>query len=288
MAFKIAVSGLRAASAELDVTGNNISNANTVGFKKSRVQFADVYAVSDLGSTTDAIGQGVQLSAVSQQFFQGNISFTDNGLDLSINGEGFFVLDEGGTRTYSRAGAFGVDKDGFVVNPTGQRLVSFGAVNGAVTGARSPLQLNTNILAPQASANVAIGVNLDANDSAAAGVFDPVDATTYNNSTSLTVFDSLGGEHLSQMFFRKTATPNQWDTHLRVDADNTQTLATQTLNFNPNGQLTSAMPVGYGTFTPVTGASAFTLSVNFTGTTQVGASFGVSKLSQDGFTSTVA
>ena len=285
MAFNTAVSGLRSASADLDVTGNNVANANTVGFKKSRVQFADVYAVSDLGTTSDAIGQGVQLSAVSQQFGQGNIAFTDNSLDLAINGEGFFVLDDGGTRVYSRAGAFGVDKDGFVVNSTGQQLVAFGAVGGAITGALTPLQLSTNIVTPQASANVSVGVNLDANDSASAGAFDPSDATTYNSSTSLTVYDSLGGEHLAQLYFRKAAALNDWETHLRVDGDNTQTLAAQNLAFNSSGVLTSAQPVTYGAFTPSTGAAAFTLDVNFTGTTQVGASFGVNSLSQDGFTS---
>ena len=86
MAFRIAVSGLQAASTDLDVTGNNIANAGTTGFKGSRTQFADVYAVSNLGSTRDAIGQGVQVSAVAQQFNQGNVSFTDNSLDMAVNG----------------------------------------------------------------------------------------------------------------------------------------------------------------------------------------------------------
>ena len=147
------------------------------------------------------------------------------------------------------------------------------------------MQLSTNIVTPQASANVSVGVNLDANDSASAGAFDPSDATTYNSSTSLTVYDSLGGEHLAQLYFRKAAALNDWETHLRVDGDNTQTLAAQNLAFNSSGVLTSAQPVTYGAFTPSTGAAAFTLDVNFTGTTQVGASFGVNSLSQDGFTS---
>jgi flagellar hook protein FlgE len=285
MAFKIAVSGLKAASADLDVTGNNIANSNTVGFKESRAQFADVYAVSNLGSASDAIGQGVQLSAVAQQFNQGNISFTDNSLDLAINGEGFFSLESNGARSYTRSGQFGVDKDGFVVNGTGQNLLAFGANNGAITGAVGPLQLTTSILAPQPTTNVGVEVNLDAADSVALAAFDPSDATSYNNSTSLTVFDSLGAEHLATVYMRKTGV-NSWDTHVRVDNDNTQTLATQSLAFDTNGNLTA--PVGnvsYGAYTPTTGAAPFTLNYNFTGTTQVGADFGVFSLSQDGYTS---
>ena len=284
MAFRIAVSGLQAATADLDVTGNNIANNNTTGFKSSRAQFADVYAVSNLGSTSDAIGQGVQLSSVAQQFNQGNISFTDKSLDLAINGEGFFVLEEGGSRVYSRAGAFGVDKAGFIVNSTGQNLVAFGASNGTITGALGPFQLSTANLSPQASTLVSVGVNLDSNAATVVPAFNPADGATFSNSTSLTVFDSLGGKHLASLYFRKTGA-NAWDTHVRIDSDNTQTTAVQSVAFNSAGQLTTAMPVGYGAFTPGNGASAFTLALNFTGTTQVGANFGVNSLTQDGFTS---
>ena len=173
MAFKIAVSGLKAATADLDVTGNNIANSNTVGFKESRAQFADVYAVSNLGSSQDAIGQGVQLSAVAQQFAQGNISFTENNMDLAINGEGFFVLESNGSRAYTRAGQFGVDKNGFVVNSTGQNLIAFGANNGSITGAVQPLQLATSILPPSETANVSVQVNLDSDETVPAVPFDP-------------------------------------------------------------------------------------------------------------------
>ena len=285
MAFKIAVSGLKAASTDLDVTGNNIANSNTVGFKESRAQFADVYAVSNLGSSQDAVGQGVQLAAVAQQFNQGNISFTDNPLDLAISGEGFFALEDGGARTYSRSGQFGIDKDGFVVNSAGHNLLAFGASGGTITGAIGPLQLNTSILPPQASTSVAVEVNLDAGETVPAGAFDPTDPTTFNTSTSLTVFDSLGAEHLATVYFVKTGT-NAWNTHIRVDNDNTQTLGTQGLTFDTGGNLTAPVGgVGYGTFTPSNGAAPFTLSYNYAGTTQVGADFGVFSLSQDGYTS---
>ena len=283
MAFRIAISGLRAATADLDVTGNNIANTNTTGFKSSRAQFADVYAASNLGTSRDAIGQGVQLSAVSQQFNQGNVAFTDNNLDLAINGEGLFVLqDPSGNQVYSRAGAFGVDENGFVVNAAGQRLTAFEANNGAITGALSPLQLSTANISPQATTLVTAGLNLDASSAPPTAAFNPADPNTYNNSTSTTVFDSLGTQHLATVYFRNTA-PNTWETHLRVDNDDTQTLTPQVLSFDNAGQLTSAMPVSYGSYVPTTGASPINMGFDFAATTQFGAGFGVNALTQDGF-----
>jgi len=285
MAFRIAVSGMKAASSDLDVTGNNIANSNTAGFKESRAQFADIYAVSNLGTTSDAVGQGVQLTSVAQQFTQGNITFTDNSLDLAVNGTGFFVLDNNGTQTFTRAGAFGIDKNGYVVNSSAQKLVAFGANSGIVNGALGPLQVSTANLTPTATSTVDVGVNLDSGATPpSGGAFDPTDATTYNSSASLTVYDSLGGEHTATMFFVKSATANQWGSHLRIDGDNAQTTTAVNVNFNASGQLITAMPVNYGAFTPTNGASAFTLGVDFTGSTQVGANFGVNKLSQNGFT----
>lgn len=284
MAFRIAVSGMKAATADLDTTGNNIANSSTTGFKQSRAEFADIYAVSNLGSSQDAIGQGVQLTAVAQQFSQGNLSFTDNSMDLAINGQGFFVLDDNGSQSFTRAGQFGIDKNGFVANSTGQKLTGFGAVNGSVNGALGPLQVSSANLQPQASSKVDVGVNLDANGTAPSGAFDPSDPATFNNSSALSVFDSLGSAHTATLYFAKSSTPNQWASYLRIDGDNAQTTATQTLTFNSSGQLTAAMPVSYGTFTPTNGAAPITLNVDYTGTTQVGAPFGVNKLSQDGYT----
>lgn len=285
MAFRIAVSGMKAASSDLDVTGNNIANSNTTGFKESRAQFADIYAVSNLGTTSDAVGQGVQLTSIAQQFTQGNITFTDNSLDLAVNGTGFFVLDDNGSQTFTRAGEFGIDKNGYIVNGGGQKLVAFGASNGIVNGALGPLQISTANLTPTATTGVDVGVNLDSSASQpTGGAFDPTDAATYNSSASLTVYDSLGGEHTGTLYFVKSGTANQWASYLRIDGDNTQTTAAVNLNFNTSGQLTTAMPINYGAFTPTNGAAAFTLNVDYTGTTQVGGNFGVNKLSQDGYT----
>jgi flagellar hook protein FlgE len=133
MPFRIALSGLNAASSDLKVTGNNIANASTNGFKSSRAEFADVYATSLGGVSNTAVGGGVRLAQVSQQFAQGNIEFTSNNLDLAISGEGFYVLEDNGSRVFTRAGAFSVDRDGYVVNSTGQRLQVFEPIGNSAT-----------------------------------------------------------------------------------------------------------------------------------------------------------
>ena len=284
MAFRIAVSGLRAATADLDVTGNNIANASTTGFKSSRAQFADVYAASNLGTSKDAIGQGVQLSKVAQQFTQGNVSFTDNSLDLAINGQGFFVVEDQEGRFYTRAGAFGLDKDGYVVNATGQRLLGFQSLNGEVTGATGPLQVDTVSLAPQPTQGIDVQVNLDAGSVAPTSAFSIADPSSYNNATSLTVFDSLGEEHLATMYFRKTVA-NTWGSYLYVDGVATAGGTNPaTMTFDNSGNLTSAANNAFGSVAVATGAANLTLGVDFTGTTQFGADFGVNALGQDGYT----
>ena len=127
MAFNTGLSGLRAASVDLDVTGNNIANASTVGFKGSKAQFGDLYASGFLSAGTNPIGDGVRVQDVKQSFGQGNISFTDNGLDMAIAGDGFFILNNGGEIRYSRAGQFGIDKDGFVTNNQNMRVQGYTA-----------------------------------------------------------------------------------------------------------------------------------------------------------------
>ena len=115
MPFNIALSGLNAASTDLEVTGNNIANAATNGFKESRAEFADLYASAIQDTSSNAVGQGVRVAKVAQQFGQGSIDFTSNNLDLAISGQGFFVLENtDGTQAYTRAGAYSVDRDGFV------------------------------------------------------------------------------------------------------------------------------------------------------------------------------
>ncbi|MBK8972255.1 MAG: flagellar hook-basal body complex protein [Hahellaceae bacterium] len=164
MPFNVALTGIRAASVDLEVTGNNIANASTMGYKSSRVEFADLYANSYLGLGSNPVGDGVRVQNIRQQFSQGNISFTDNGLDLAINGNGFFIIDDSsGGRAYTRAGAFAVDKDGFVVNSSGSRLQGFPAnEEGVLGGVLGDLAVSTTNLPPVRTTGVEAEVNLDA------------------------------------------------------------------------------------------------------------------------------
>ncbi len=125
MSFDTAVSGIKAASTNLGIIGNNIANAGTTGFKSSTGDFSDVFATSLLGVSANAIGKGVAVNGVNQSFSQGNITFTDNVMDMAINGSGFFILNDGGSQVYSRAGNFQVDRSGNVVNASGQQLMTF-------------------------------------------------------------------------------------------------------------------------------------------------------------------
>ena len=163
MTFNTALSGLSAATADLRATGNNIANAGTVGFKGSRAEFSDVYASSLLGSGANQIGSGVKLASVAQQFDQGTISFTNNSLDLAIDGNGFFVVSENGSRGYTRSGMFGVDETGFLVANNGARVQGFTANStGSVSGVLGDLQVQTGNLAPRLTTLVDATLNLDA------------------------------------------------------------------------------------------------------------------------------
>ena len=283
MPFAVALSGLNAASSDLSVTANNIANANTTGFKGSRAEFADVFAVG-----AQDIGNGVSMSSVSQQFSQGGVDFTDRGLDLAISGEGFFTMRDRGVVTYSRAGAFGVDRDGFVVNAQNQRLQIFPvASNGTFnTGTLADLQLATVDSPPQATTKAEFGVNLPANAAVPpVAVFDPTNASSYNHSTAVTIYDSLGATHTATAYFVKTATPNQWQARYYIDG--TAVGGANAMTYSNLGVLTT--PAG-GTivlpaYTPPTGAAPITLTTDVLSSTQYGSTFGVNQLNQDGFAS---
>lgn len=166
MAFNTGLSGLRAASVDLDVTGNNIANASTVGFKGSKAQFGDLYASGFLSAGTNPIGDGVRVQDVKQSFGQGNISFTDSGLDMAISGDGFFILNNGGEIRYSRAGQFGIDKEGFVTNNQNMRVQGYTAdEDGNLSGIRGDLQIATDNLSPRRTTNLDTDLNLDSRES---------------------------------------------------------------------------------------------------------------------------
>jgi flagellar hook protein FlgE len=287
MSFNIALSGLNASSADLDVVSNNIANVSTTGYKGSRTEFSDIFSSASIGSVSTAIGSGVNVARVAQQFSQGNINVTNNGLDLAISGQGFFRLSDNGATVYSRSGAFGLDNNGYITNAQNQRLTAYLAdASGNVTGALGDLQLSTANIVPQATSNIEVGVNLDSAATIPAVAFNAADPSSYNNSTSLTLYDSQGTSHLGTLYFVKTA-PNSWDTHLFVDGAEVTPATSGAVTFNPDG--TFATPVGgqvaYNAF-PIAGANALSMTLNYgssSPTTQFGGNFGVNALSQDGY-----
>jgi len=158
MGFQQGLSGLNASSKNLDVIGNNIANANTYGAKAARAEFADMYASAMNGTGASNIGIGVELATVSQQFTQGNITATQNPMDLAINGGGFFEVTDGrNPPMYTRNGQFQVDRDGYVVTNQGYKLIGYDAA-GAGPG---PLLMPTAGVTPQETTRMKLELNLD-------------------------------------------------------------------------------------------------------------------------------
>lgn len=287
MSFNIALTGIDAANQDLSVTANNLANVASVGFKSSRPEFADLYAATQQGVSATAVGNGVRISEVAQQFSQGNLQTTNNNLDLAISGNGFFTLSDNGALAYTRNGQFQLNNAGYVVNAAGLKLQVYPALptGGFNTGGLSDLSLNANQSAPQATATASVSANLPANATPPTGApFNPADATTYNNTTSLTVYDSLGAAHTAQLYFVKSAAPNSWTTQLYIDGAAVGTA--QPLNYSSSGALTAPASgkINFGAYTPATGAAAMSTTFNFANTTQYGGSFGVTAVTQDGFT----
>jgi flagellar hook protein FlgE len=286
MSFSTALSGLQAAQTNLDVVSNNIANSNTHGFKRSKVEFADVYAVSQSGGSQNSVGKGVQVTDVKQQFVQGDIELTDNNLDLAITGNGFFRLSDNGTIVYSRAGAFGVDNQGYIVNASNQRLTGFQAdVNGTITSAQGDLQVSLGDSIPQATTSLSISANLDATASIPAA-FNVNDPLTYNHSASSTIYDTLGESHVSTLYFRKDAV-NSWEAFTYIDGALAGGAA-DTLTFDNLGQLSqingaAVADITLPAYNPGNGAAPINMTLNLSQFTQFGGGFGLSAIEQDGF-----
>lgn len=289
MSFQQGLSGLNAAAKNLDVIGNNVANSSTVGFKQSQAQFADVYANSLTGAGGSSVGIGVKLAQVAQQFTQGNVTSTNNPLDLAINGGGFFRMENNGEVTYQRNGQFQLDRAGFIVNPTGARLTGFAAGPGGtvLTGAPTPLSINTADLAPQITSTLDAVLNLDSGSAVpATAPFDLTNPATFNSSTAVAVYDSLGNEQTLQTFYVKTANPGEWQVYAASDGTQVGAGAIATLNFNVNGALTTAMPLAAVAIpATATGATGPSVVIDFSGTTQFGSAFSVNALNQNGYAS---
>jgi len=293
MGFQQGLSGLNAASKSLDVIGNNVSNANTVGFKESQAQFADVYANSLTGAGASQIGIGTKVAQVSQQFTQGNITASNNPLDVAINGGGFFRMSNNGTITYARNGQFQLDKSGYIINATGARLTGYTAnANGVLsTGAPADLNINTADLTPKTTTKVDAVLNLDSGSTIPATTpFNMADPTSYNSSTAVSVYDSLGNAHTLQTFYVKTA-PNTWNVYASNDGvpigyvPPAAPVPVGSLAFATDGSLVPGAPFAVPVTVGTGATSPFTVNIDYTGTSQYGSSFSVNALKQDGYTS---
>jgi len=288
MSFQQGLSGLNAAAKNLDVIGNNVANSNTSGFKQGVAVFGDVFAASLAGGGGTQVGIGTQISGVNQQFTQGNISLSNNPLDIAINGQGFYRMSDNGAINYTRNGGFSVDKNGYIVSSRGQNLTGFQAVNGAIVpGVLANLQLSSADLLPQATSAAGIGANLASTDALlpTAG-FNAADPATYNFSTASTCYDSLGQSHTMTLYFNKTAA-NVWDSNVYIDSAAANGAGVSTLTFDAQGVLSTATPPTnlVKTFALANGAAALSITMDYGKMTQFGSGFGVNSLSQDGFAS---
>lgn len=296
MSFQQGLSGLNAAAKNLDVIGNNVSNASTVGFKSSQAIFADVYASTLSGASGVQVGIGTKLAAVAQQFTQGNITTTNNPLDTAINGNGFFRVSNNGTIFYTRNGQFQLDKSGYIVTPQGYNVTGYSATSSGaiVTGTLANIQLSTSDLAPNATTSATVAVNLDSRASTISSAFNYTNAATYTSSTSLSLYDSLGNQQTYSMYYVK-ASSNTWNVYATltnasgstIDLSSGGSTALTTLSFTSGGAISSGGTAAQAITAAQLGTGAAPLSVafNFAGSTQFGSPFGVNAVTQDGFTS---
>ena len=303
MGFQQGLSGLSAASKNLEVIGNNVANSNTYGEKSSRTEFADMYAAAMTGSASNntQAGIGVMVATVSQQFSQGNITPTGNPLDLAINGNGFFqTQDPSNQIQYTRNGQFKVNTTGNIVNDQGNKLLGYpaDAQGNIVQGAAQPLQLPTGGIDPQATGKSTMEFNLDSRSAvttpASGPTIDFTDQKTYNNATSVTMFDAKGQDVAVSYYFQKTGT-DTFDVYatangttvggttgapspvasLQFSTDGSQLVS-------PTGPITLDIPAstnaaGAATL-PITG-----IQLDVSGATEFGSNFGVTNMTQDGY-----
>ncbi|GHC89738.1 flagellar hook protein FlgE [Pseudorhodoferax aquiterrae] len=288
MAFQQGLSGLSAASKNLDVIGHNIANANTTGMKASRAEFAELYAnaMGSAGGINQGIG--VEVATVSQQFTQGNLSVTGRSLDVAINGNGFFQIDQpNGTRAYTRDGSFKLTKDGQIVTNDGGSLLGITATPDGVIptgGTIGPLILPAGgEIKADRSTELNLRFNLDASATVPTGtapsaLVPPIE--TYG--TSAVTYNSLGTAVPIGIYFTKTAN-NTWDVWTSVDGGALTNSGTMT--FGNDGELTSSNALTQLNI-PESDGTTFPIDLNLERATQYGSSrFSVTKALADGQTS---
>ncbi|MGE0311043.1 MAG: flagellar hook protein FlgE [Lautropia sp.] len=285
MGFQQGLAGLNAAARNLDAIGNNVANANTVGFKSSRAEFADVYATSLGGSRST--GLGVAVGQLAQQFTQGDLTTSNNSLDMAINGRGFFRFSQDGITTYSRNGQMQLDKNGYIVNAQGGRLTGFpvdanGRINGGVP---QELKMDTSDILPRQTSSGEISVNLASTEQVSTVPFDSTNPSSYASATSLSVYDSLGRDHSLAVYFRKTA-GNTWEIYGTTDGAAMGATPLGTLGFTSAGAVdpaTSTTPLVINVPVGADAGGVIPVTFDLSQTTQYGQQFSVAELKQDGY-----
>ncbi len=278
----IANTGLKAAMTNMETISNNISNVNTVGFKKSTANFSDIYAGS-MNSTTQA-GLGVKITSITQDFSSAGTEFTNRGLDLSLCNDGFFVQKNSGTgqTSYTRNGQFDVDNKGYLISSSG-RIQGYSAINGQIMGAGAliDLQIPNNPTPAKATSKSSFVLNLDAGAKEPASAFSNTDANSYNYRTDSTLYDSLGNPYNLSVFYIK-ALDNNWTTQMSI---NDQSVGAGALSFNSDGTLSTVTGMDNLSWTPLPGAvTPQTISIDLAGTTQfAGSSEMTLPAAQDGY-----
>lgn len=302
MSFNQGLAGLTASSKNLDIIGHNVANANTIGAKSSRGEFADVFAASLGGTGVGEIGFGVRLQAVAQQFSQGSLTPTNNPLDLAIQGLGFFQMQApNGTTTFTRNGQFKVDQDGRILNNDGAQLMGYKAdSNGNILPSSGPITVPTAGISPQTTSKVSMDFVLDSREVNNTPAINFNDPTTFNRATSVQVFDVQGRPVDMSMYFKKTGT-NAWDVYATANGvslanANPATVPPtpapiQSITFNADGSLATPAD-GLATINiPATTnadgsektAAIANVALNIASAKQYGETFSVKALSQDGF-----
>lgn len=278
MSFNIATSGLNAITQQLGAISNNIANSGTVGFKSGRAEFAALYAQSQ--------PLGVGVTGVTQSITRGgNIVASSSSLDLAISGNGFFVVrDSAGTTSYTRAGYFGTDKDGNLVNNLGMQMQGYPVDDkgNLKIGTIADLNIKSGSIPAKATSGVGFVANFDANAKKIPQTpgFSPTDDTTYNNTYTTQIFDSLGREHTLTQYFVKTD-DNKWTVHYQMDG---QAISSTNVAFDQNGILVPTTGTAKINVT-MTDAKDIEIDMNYAGSTQYGSDFSVSRNQRDGYAS---
>jgi flagellar hook protein FlgE len=294
MSLDTALSGLLSAQAGLNVVSNDLANVSTTGFKSGSAEFQAEYSVG----SANAPGEGASEQFILQDFQQGNLgSPTGNPLDLAVQGNGYFIVQQAGESLYTRDGAFVLGASGQLQTASGNAVLGFGVNNnGTSNGILAPLTISTGGEAANATTSVGLSALLNSADAAipAATAFNPANATTYDESTSVTAYDSLGNANHVQLYFIKqpasasasAKAPAAWKVMAQQENANgsavgaSQTLTT--LTFNPNGSVatggSATLPVNFGA-----GGGSATIAFNFAGTTLGAQSFSVASLTNNGY-----